>query len=71
MKNIFSLLICAIVFSCTSPTKPEVIKENVCTQYACPIHPDKTSSKEEECPECHRKMVPVNDKEKNDSAKGK
>jgi len=68
MKNILPLFACMIIFSCSSPVKPEIIKEDVCTKYACPIHQDKTSSKPAECPECHRQMVSVNDKEKNDTA---
>ncbi len=71
MKNILALLVCAIIFSCSSDPQAETAKENVCTQYACPVHPDNTSSKPAECPECHRKMVPVSDKGKIDTAKGK
>jgi uncharacterized protein with PIN domain len=67
MKNIMALFICLIFGSCSSPVKPETIKEDVCTQYACPMHRDKTSSKPAECPECHREMVPVSHKQKKDT----
>ena len=70
MKNILAVFLCVIICSCSSPTKPETTTENECTQYACPVHPDKTSSNPADCPECHRKMIPVNDKGENDSTIG-
>jgi hypothetical protein len=68
MKNILTLFVCVMLFACSSPAKPEINKENKCTQYACPMHPDKTSSKPTECPECHREMIPVSHKQKKDTA---
>ena len=32
---------------------------NECTKYACPIHPDKTSTVLEVCPQCNKWMVPI------------
>lgn len=58
LKIIMSFLFCAIIFSCTQTGK-EGQKENECTTYACPMHPDKTSTTPALCPECKMNMDPV------------
>ena len=59
MRNIIlSLLILGLFFSCSSPKKEEQ-KGDKCTKYACPMHPDKTSTKSDPCPVCNMEMVPI------------
>ena len=59
IKIILSLLLCSLVFSCSAPIKKDEQKTNQCTKYACPMHPDKTSTKPDQCPECNMQMVPA------------
>ncbi|HEX7414894.1 MAG TPA: hypothetical protein VF411_12695 [Bacteroidia bacterium] len=42
---------------------------NKCTQYECPIHLDKTSTKLENCPICGTVMIPIADSLKKDTLK--
>lgn len=46
---------------------------NKCEQYACPVHPDKTSTSLDKCPVCNSLMVLMPDslKLKGDSLKNK
>ena len=67
MKIILSLFLYAIIFSCSSPAKHEENNQDRCTEYACPMHPDKTSTKPGICPECNIKLVPP-DSVKTDSS---
>lgn len=55
IKIIFLLFLCSIFFSCYVPEK-DGQKENKCTTYACPMHPDKTSIKPATCSECTMEM---------------
>lgn len=55
MKITLSFLFCMIIFSCSVPEK-DGKKENECTTYACPMHPDKTSTKPATCSECNMEM---------------
>lgn len=67
MKIILSLFLYAIIFSCSSPAKHEENNQDLCTEYACPAHQDKTSTKPGTCPVCNIKLIPVNNTQtKND-----
>ena len=72
MKNkfIYPILISIVLFSCKGFTneKEPAINPNECTQYACPIHQDKTSTLLEKCPTCDALMIPA-DSLKKDSLK--
>ena len=59
MKTITSLLFCTLIFSCSTPIKKNEEKQNQCTKYACPMHPDKTSTKPDTCPVCNMEMEPA------------
>lgn len=58
------------MFACKGFTneKEPSASPNECTQYACPIHPDKTSTSLEKCPTCGASMIPA-DSLKKDSLK--
>lgn len=66
MKPILSLFLCTVIFSCSTPIKDES-KQDQCTKYACPMHPDKTSTKPDACPECNMEMKIVPDSVATDS----
>lgn len=63
MKNIFSktgliIFLVLFVYSCrSSPEKTSGDNPNQCTEYACPMHPDKTAAEHALCPECKMKMT--------------
>ena len=59
MKIIFLFLFSILIFSCNSPIKKDEPKSNQCTKYACPMHPDKTSTKPDTCPVCNMEMEPA------------
>ena len=72
MKNkfLFTLIVSIALLSCrglTDEKEPDV-SLNKCTQYACPIHQDKTSTTLEKCPACNKMMIPT-DSLKKDSLK--
>ena len=67
MKTIFPLLLGVILFCCSPPEKDEM-KQNECTKYACPMHPDKTSTQPASCPECNMEMKIVPDSVATDSS---
>jgi hypothetical protein len=75
MKITFaSLLLCSVlIFSCKNNASENKTgaDPNTCTQYACPMHPDKTSSTPAKCPECGMDMQPVTKKTGADSAEKK
>lgn len=53
---VISLFI-SFCFSCTNtPENKAVENPNDCTEYACPMHPDKTSTTPAGCPECGMAM---------------
>ena len=59
----------AIFTGCNNAPKKEIVNNpNECTQYACPMHPDKTSIAPAKCPVCNMDMELVK-VTKNDSAK--
>lgn len=58
MKQTAYIVFCLLVFSCTS-VKREQPQEGQCSEYACPMHPDKTDTKESHCPQCGIQMEPV------------
>ena len=59
MKKNLILFALAIIFSCSTPPKKDEPKTNQCTEYACPIHPDKTSVSPADCPVCGTRMIPA------------
>ncbi|HEY6162091.1 MAG TPA: heavy metal-binding domain-containing protein [Bacteroidia bacterium] len=68
-----ALLLLFITFSSCGgkPTENKTKDDpNTCTQYACPMHPDKTSTTPGKCPECGMEMQPVK-KSADSSAAGK
>lgn len=72
MKHTFLYIVTALVLLACNTHKDEKepdINPNKCTQYACPIHPDKTSATLENCPVCNTPMVLVRDSLKKDSLK--
>jgi len=72
MKNklFCTLIIFVALFACKGPNdeKEPSSDVNKCTQYACPIHQDKTSTSLEKCPACNAMMIPL-DSLKMDSLK--
>ncbi len=59
---LFSAILLTTVFSSCKdpvPTSKEGSNPNQCTHYACPQHPDHTSTVPAKCPECNREMLPV------------
>lgn len=72
MKSILMLFAGILVFSfsCSSPSEKETEKISSCTEYSCPVHPDKTAAGQGECPECHRALVAVEEDKKIDTADG-
>jgi len=62
-RILFSLIfIGAMLGSCKNASVKEQVNPNECTKYACPMHPDKTSTVPGKCPECNMNMEPVNKK---------
>ncbi|MFI5163871.1 MAG: heavy metal-binding domain-containing protein [Bacteroidia bacterium] len=59
MKKIITLFVLTIIFSCSTPPKKDEPKTNQCTEYACPVHLDKTSINPADCPVCGTKMIPA------------
>lgn len=41
-----------------APEKKSTYNPNDCTEYACPMHPDKTSTGKARCPQCGMDMQP-------------
>lgn len=72
MKHFFLLallLSASILFSCKNGSdKNSLPSSNDCTEYACPMHPDHTSTTPAKCPECNMEMETVKDTVKKDSA---
>jgi hypothetical protein len=64
-----ALLGSAVFFACNTTPKKELNNPNECTKYACPMHPDHTSTTPAKCPECSMDMEPVKDPAKQDSTK--
>ncbi len=71
MKNklLYIIIIPIVLFACKGFTdeKESDTNPNKCTQYACPIHSDKTSITLENCPICNTPMVLIPDSLKKDS----
>jgi heavy metal-binding protein len=55
------ILLSIILFACKYPSdeKEPADNPNKCTQYACPVHPDITSTTLGNCPSCNTLMIPV------------
>lgn len=58
MKKLAYIFFSLLLFACT-PAKKDQPQEDKCTEYACPVHRDHTSTESDECPQCGRKMQPV------------
>jgi hypothetical protein len=72
MKYKFICIIILIaLFACKGFTdeKESDSNPNKCTQYACPIHTDKTSTSPDRCPVCNGYMSLISDSLKKDSLK--
>ena len=55
-----TVLSVTLLFGCRNTTeKKSTDNPNKCTQYACPMHPDKTSTTPAKCPECNMEMEKV------------
>jgi hypothetical protein len=71
MKNRFLYLAifqAFFLFSCKDTSeKSSSVKPNGCTEYACPMHPDHTSTVPAKCPECNMEMDSIKVKIKKDS----
>jgi hypothetical protein len=70
MKNtLINTLLSVVLFACgSSDEKEPADNPNKCTQYACPIHPDITSTSLGNCPSCNTLVILV-DSLKKDSLK--
>ena len=60
-KFFYTIIISIALFACKghSDEKEPAVEINKCTQYACPIHQDKTSTLLEKFPTCGELMIPV------------
>ena len=67
--KILYITILIALFACKGLTdeKESTENPNKCTQYACPVHADKTSISPEKCPICNTPMVIIFDSLKVDS----
>jgi hypothetical protein len=64
-----TILVCLIACKGLTDEKESDNNPNKCTQYACPIHTDKTSTIPDRCPICNGFMILVSDSLKKDSLK--
>lgn len=71
IKRIFitGFFLTTLIYGCSTAPVKEQANPNECTKYACPMHPDHTSTIPAKCPECNTEMLPAAKKAGADSAK--
>ena len=73
MKNkilFLAILSAASLFSCKNTSDKNVSVNPVnCTEYACPMHPDHTSTVAAKCPVCNMQMEALKDTTGKDSTR--
>jgi hypothetical protein len=72
-KFLYIVIILSVLWACKGYKDEKELDENPnkCTQYACPIHPDKTSMVLEKCSTCGTLMITIDSLKKNSLKRAK